>query len=76
MTATFEALRTRPGNGRAGRRQHRTRSGGEGLTLERKLMSVWEGLLTTGAAECPVCGGALSRAGSEAGCAGCGATIT
>jgi len=51
-------LRTRPASRPGGRRQHRNRSGGESrLTLATKLAGVWEGLLTTGAAECPVCDG-------------------
>jgi len=83
MTATAvrtqtSPLRTRPGSRRTGRRQHRNRSGGEGLTLGTQLAGVWEGLLATGAAECPVCGGAMTRIEhSIAGqCSGCGTSLS
>lgn len=70
------SLRTRSGSSRNGRRQHRNRSGGEGLTLGTKLAGVWEGLLTTGAAECPVCGGAMSRLEGSGACSGCGSLLS
>ena len=51
------------------------RSGGESLTLELRLESVWEGLLAAGSAECPVCRGHMSRAGDTARCEGCGSEL-
>ena len=51
-------------------------SGGGGLTLARKLDSVWEGLLAAGVAGCPVCGDRLRRVGGRATCAGCGSTLS
>ena len=52
-------------------------SGGGGLTLARKLDSVWEGLLAAGAAGCPVCGARMERGADAAGrCGGCGSSLT
>jgi hypothetical protein len=56
-------------------RARRPAPGGEGLTLGRQLDRVWEGLLAAGAAECPVCGGRIERAGAEACCGGCASTL-
>jgi hypothetical protein len=78
-TATFtkpSELRARAGSRRGARRQHRNRSGGELLTFEGKLSKTWEGLLATGAAECPVCSGAMSRADQACVCAGCGSALS
>ena len=47
------------------------RSGGGGLTLGQTLDRVWEGLLATGAAECPLCRARMERAG----CTGCGTRV-
>ncbi|MEA2347597.1 MAG: hypothetical protein QOG62_1384 [Thermoleophilaceae bacterium] len=77
-TATFtkpSELRTRAGSRRGARRQHRTRSGGE-LTFEGKLSKTWEGLLATGAAQCPVCAGIMSRADQAGVCGGCGSELS
>ena len=52
------------------------RSGGGRLTLERRLDRVWEGLLAAGAAECPMCGSDLERAGDVGRCTGCGTTLS
>jgi hypothetical protein len=52
------------------------RSDGGRLTLEQKLDRAWEGLLAVGAAECPLCGAAMGRAGHAGRCAGCGTTLT
>jgi tRNA(Ile2) C34 agmatinyltransferase TiaS len=52
------------------------RSDGGRLTLEQRLDRVWEGLLTAGAAECPVCRAAMERAGDAGRCGGCGTTLT
>ena len=52
------------------------RSDGGRLTLEQKLDRVWEGLLAAGAAECPMCGSDLERAGDVGRCTGCGTTLS
>jgi hypothetical protein len=48
--------------------------GGGRLTLEQRLDSVWEGLRTDGAAECPVCGGHMECL-ERARCKGCGSEL-
>jgi hypothetical protein len=58
-----------------GRRLRRPCPGGSRLTLEQQLVSVWEGLLATGAAECPVCGGRLEQEGEHGRCGGCQAQV-
>jgi hypothetical protein len=56
-------------------------SDGEGPTLEALLSGVWEGLLTAGVADCPVCGAEMKRegaGGSEAAgaaCSSCGSKL-
>jgi hypothetical protein len=50
-------------------------SDGGGLTLGRKLDSVWEGLHAAGAAGCPVCGARMERSGGVGSCGGCGSTL-
>jgi hypothetical protein len=52
------------------------RSDGGRPTLEQRLDGVWEGLLAAGAAECPMCGGAMERAGDAGRCGGCGTTLS
>ena len=52
------------------------RSGGDRLTLESQLEQIWEGLLAAGAAECPVCAGAMEVAEDHAACRACGATLS
>ena len=49
---------------------------GSRLTLEQSLASVWEGLLTVGAADCLVCGAQMERHGSLGECGGCGTKIS
>ena len=63
--------------GSAGVRRPTESSGGGRLTLEQRLDSVWEGLAADGAAECPMCRGALSRgAGAPAAhCGDCGMSL-
>ena len=51
-------------------------SGGGGLTLARKLDSVWEGLLASGVAGCPVCDGRMERSAERASCRSCGSTLS
>ena len=47
-----------------------------GLTLEKRLGRVLEGVRTDGRAECPVCGGAVTAEGLEhARCRDCGSQI-
>jgi ribosomal protein S27AE len=50
-------------------------AGGGGLTLARKLDSVWEGLLAAGVAACPVCGGSMRREAERGRCGGCGSVL-
>jgi len=52
-------------------------SDGGGLTLGRKLDSVWEGLRADGAAECPVCSGTMAGGarGQAARCRDCGSRL-
>jgi hypothetical protein len=57
---------------RADRHAH----GGGRLTLEQKLGRVWEGLLAAGAADCPLCGAEMERAGAGGRCGGCGTTLS
>jgi hypothetical protein len=50
-------------------------SGRGNLTLGERMSSVWEGLLRTGTAVCPVCRGTLERAGRGGRCRDCGTTM-
>jgi len=50
-------------------------SGGEPLTLERKLAGVWEGVLVAGSSECPMCDGTVRQAGPHAACSACGSRV-
>lgn len=50
-------------------------SGGGRLTLEQLLDGVWEGLHADGAAECPACGGRMSRVEAGGACSGCGTML-
>jgi len=58
----------------AGHEPH-PRSGGDRLTLEASLERIWEGLLAAGAAECPICGGALEWSRHGGACSGCDSRI-
>lgn len=49
---------------------------GGGLRLQEKLDCLWEGLLATGVAVCPVCAGRMTRAGAAAGCDACGTRLS
>jgi hypothetical protein len=61
---------------RLGEAAHAERSlGGGGLTLERKLQSVWEGLSATGAASCPLCDGEMEAAADGGTCGDCGTQL-
>jgi len=58
-------------------RPKRFRSEGARLrTLEQKLNGVWEGLRADGAAECPLCGGAMELRAGAGSCSRCGSTLT
>jgi hypothetical protein len=52
------------------------RSDGGRLTLEQRLDRVWEGLLAAGAADCPLCGAEMQRAGDAGRCGSCGTTLS
>jgi hypothetical protein len=47
-----------------------------GPTLEERISSVWEGLLRTGTADCPVCRGPMERAGDSGHCLRCGSILS
>lgn len=51
-------------------------SDGTKLTLGQSLSSVWEGLVTVGAADCLVCGQQMERRGAAGVCGGCGTKIS
>ena len=61
-------------NGGSASEQLRRSDGGR-LTLEQRLDRVWEGLTAAGAAECPLCGEGMERAGDVGRCGGCGTEI-
>jgi tRNA(Ile2) C34 agmatinyltransferase TiaS len=46
------------------------------LTLEQRISGVWEGLLRTGTAACPVCRGPMERAGDSGHCLHCGSILS
>jgi hypothetical protein len=50
-------------------------SGGR-LTLDERISKVWEGLLATGTADCPVCRGRLERMGDSGRCLSCNSVLT
>jgi hypothetical protein len=54
----------------------RRRFAGSGLTLGERMSGVWEGLLRTGSAECPVCRGPMERAGERGHCLRCGSVLS
>jgi hypothetical protein len=47
-----------------------------GLTLGERMSDVWEGLLRTGTADCPVCRGPMERAGDSGHCLRCGSVLS
>jgi hypothetical protein len=51
-------------------------SGPGNLTLGERISGVWEGLLRTGTADCPVCRGTLERTGQRGVCTSCGTTLS
>jgi tRNA(Ile2) C34 agmatinyltransferase TiaS len=51
-------------------------TGHSGLTLEERISNVWEGLLRTGTADCPVCRGPMERAGNGGHCRRCGSIVS
>lgn len=46
-----------------------------GLTLEQRLDRAWTALQADGAADCPVCGEQMARAGDAGECGGCGSQL-
>jgi tRNA(Ile2) C34 agmatinyltransferase TiaS len=46
------------------------------LTLEQRMSRVWEGLMSTGTADCPVCRGPMERAGDSGHCLRCGSILS
>lgn len=46
------------------------------LTLEQRISGVWEGLLRTGTADCPVCRGTMERVGQSGRCLRCGSVLS
>ena len=45
----------------------------DGVTLEDKILGVWEDLVVEGCAACPVCGGSMAPATA---CTGCGSELS
>ena len=54
----------------------RSPSGPSDLTLGERMSGVWEGLLRTGTADCPVCRGPMERAGDRGHCLRCGSVLS
>ncbi len=54
----------------------RSPSGDGSLTLGERMSNVWEGLLSTGTADCPVCRGTMERAGHSGQCLRCGSVLS
>ena len=54
----------------------RSPSGHARLTLEERISKVWEGLVATGTADCPVCRGPMERAGNSGHCLRCGSIVS
>ena len=48
-------------------------AGGHEVSLEDSILGVWEDLVATARAECPVCGGRLRR---DSGCESCGTELS
>jgi hypothetical protein len=53
----------------------RRRFAGSGLALEERIGGVWEALITTGMADCPVCRGRMERAAKQGICTSCGSIL-
>jgi hypothetical protein len=49
---------------------------GGSLTLGERMSDVWEGLLRSGTADCPVCRGPMERAGQSGHCLRCGSVLS
>jgi hypothetical protein len=49
---------------------------GRGLTLDERISRVWEGILATGTADCPVCRGHMERMGETARCLRCNSSLS
>ena len=66
------ATRERPaGTERPQRDDQRAPLFDDGLTLEDRILGVWEELVVEGSARCPVCGGSISPEG----CGDCGSEL-
>ena len=49
---------------------------GRRLTLDERISKVWEGILTAGTADCPVCRGPMERMGDSGRCLRCNSVLT
>jgi hypothetical protein len=54
----------------------RRRFAGPGLTLGERMSNVWEALVASGTADCPVCRGPMERAGQSGHCLRCGSVLS
>ena len=54
----------------------RSPSGHARLTLGERISKVWEGLQTTGTADCPVCRASMERVGHGGQCTCCGSVLS
>ena len=46
------------------------------VSLGERISDVWEGLLSAGSADCPVCRGTMERAGQRGICRDCGSVLS
>jgi hypothetical protein len=69
-------LRARARNNFAEQQPDSPVSGGRRLTLDERISKVWEGILATGAVDCPVCRGPMERMGEVARCFSCKTTLS
>jgi len=67
------AVATREEHSAAGRLFESPASEHDGVTLEDSILAVWEDLVVSEAAECPVCGGWIR---GQAPCEGCGSELS
>lgn len=69
-SGSVETLIDPPATERSAPRLFEPASGG--VTLEGRVLGLWEDLVARGSAECPVCGGRIGRDG----CDGCGSELS